>query len=386
MKSYLFEQNVNHCGDIVFEKSLIDSVKGSTPGEWVALENKRDSKKYLAFVNPFRADGRMARVVCELASITTPELYIEERLNAAIDLRQKYFKDQGARLFFGSSDGIPGLVIDQFKNVIVIQFHMLGPLVQRETIERVIKKRYPNQNVAMSAKPESGEEMISLESHFPAEIKIEEQGIEYTVEREKFQKTGFYYDHRLNRKKLFNFFSERDLVPHKVLDLYSYLGSWGAPFHRYLGSNVTFVDQANLDSEFACFFDRYSNAQASHFVRSNVSAFLDQAPEQFEYDLVICDPPAFKKGQDKKREALLGYDSLMKKIVPRLKPGSLLAFSSCTHGVIHQDLDQCVQKYADKSKKKMQLIDLGLQDLDHPMTGFSDKSNYIKYLLYICKE
>lgn len=386
MKSYLFEQNVNHCGDIVFEKSLIDSVKGSTPGEWVTLENKKDSKKYLAFINPFRSDGRMGRVVCELAKVTTPESYIEDRLNKAIDLRQRYFKDQGARLFFGSSDGIPGLVIDQFKNVIVIQFHMLGPLSQRETIERVVRKRFSDQAVALSTKPESGEEMISLESHFPPEIIIEEQGIEFIVEREKFQKTGFYYDHRLNRKKLFNFFSERDLAPQKVLDLYSYLGSWGAPFHRYLGSSVVFVDQANLESEFTSFFDRYSNAQGSHFVRANVSTFLDLVPAQFEYDLVICDPPAFKKGQDKKREALQGYDSLMKKIVPRLKPGSLLAFSSCTHGVAHQELDQCVQKYAQKCEKKMQLVDIGLQDLDHPMSGLGDKSNYIKYLLYLCKE
>lgn len=385
MKNFLFEQNVNHCGDIVFEKSIVGALKSCTPGEWVILENKKNNLKFLAFVNPFRTDGRVARIITTDLTQSVPE-YIHKKISQAILWRKKLLPNQSARLFFGSSDGIPGLVIDRFENVLVIQYHMLGALAWRGPIATLVAKEFPDVTICESTKPEAGEEMIQLESNYPAVIKIKEQGIDYEINSEKFQKTGFYYDHRSNRKKLFNFYSERDLRPSKVLDLYSYLGAWGAPFHRYQQSSVTFVDQANLDEEFDSFFQRYGNEQGSKFVRSSTATFLEQCSDICDYDLIICDPPAFKKGQDKKKEAMLGYESLMKKIIPKLKKGSMLAFSSCTHGISHSDLDSSMGRISQKENRVMQLLDVGVQDADHPMSSLTDKSMYIKYLLYMCKE
>jgi len=384
VKNYVFDQIVNQCGDIVFEKSIEGVLKSATPGEWVSLESKKSNKSYIGYANPFRTDGRVVRIVCERYAAFDANGYVAKKVSSAIEFRQKFLGEKGARLFFGSSDGIPGLVIDKFKNVIVIQYHMLGVLAVREAILSVLGQYYPDMKLCESAKPESGEEMQAMECVFPEFIEIEEQGIDYRISRERFQKTGFYYDHRSNRTRLFNFYKSKSITPTKVLDLYSYLGSWSVPFHYYLGSSITCVDQADLELEFKQIFSRYPTSTKSRFVRSSVSKYLDEVSEEF--DLIICDPPAFKKGQDKKREALNGYDSLVKKIVPKLKVGSGFAFSSCTHGIEHKDLDALVSKAAHRVGKKLQLVDMGLQDIDHPMMSLNDKSMYIKYLLYICKE
>ncbi len=386
MKNYNFDQNASQSGDIVFEKSIAGSIKSSTPGEWCVLKNSRTGTEYLSFLNPFRTDGKVARLVGELRPGLTPESYVELCIKNAIDLRQRYLPNQGGRLFFGSSDGVPGLVIDKFENVIIVQYHLLGAQKMGEVIKNSITKAFPELVICENAKPEPGEDLIAIDPQYPEQIVIKEQEIEYTISKERFQKTGFYYDHRANRIKLFEFFKKKGIAPRLVLDLFSYLGSWSIPFHCYLKSTVHCVDQADLSQEFDNLFERYGNESRSEFIRSNVTKYLDGLDQCTDYDLIICDPPAFKKGQDKKKEALLGYEGLVKRIVPRLRPGAVFAFSSCTHGIDHKDLDQVVNKIASKNSRRLQLVDIGLQDIDHPMTGLGDKSMYIKYLLYICKE
>lgn len=386
MKRYDFEQNAGQSGDIVFEKSIDGSVKGATPGEWVVLVNKKTKEQNLGFINPFRTDGKVARIVGSYESGVSVEGFVEARLMAAQKLRDQFLPNQSGRLFFGSSDGIPGLVIDKFENLIIVQYHMLGAQKISSLILKHLKKLYPEITICENTKPEPGEELLAVEAIYPDRIIIKEQGIEYSISKDRFQKTGFYYDHRANRTRLFEFFQKRGLRPKRVLDLYSYLGSWSAPFHCHLGSQIHCIDQADLEQDFNEFFERYENKSESEFIRSNVTKYLDSVKDSHEYDLIICDPPAFKKGQDKKKEALLGYEGLVKRIVPMLKAGSAFAFSSCTHGINHQDLDSLVTKIATRTNKKIQLVDIGLQDIDHPMTSLSDKSMYIKYLLYICKE
>ncbi len=385
MKRYNFEQNASQSGDIVFEKSIEGSIKSSTPGEWGILVNKRSAKEYLAHFNPFRTDGKVARLVSEYKG-RDGQAHVEASLLEAIQYRRKYLPEQSGRLFFGSSDGIPGLVIDQFENLIIVQYHLLGAQRMGSTILKVLAQEFPALLICESVKPEPGEDLLAVTPTYPERIIIKEQAVEYSIGRERFQKTGFYYDHRANRTRLFEFFKKRNFKPEKVLDLYSYLGSWSIPFHCHLGSQVHCVDQADLENDFDELFSTYGNVPGSKFIRSNVTKYLDELKDDNEYDLIICDPPAFKKGQDKKREALLGYEGLVKRILPRLKPGTLFAFSSCTHGIDHKDLDLLVLKNSSKYSKKLQLVDIGLQDIDHPMTSLSDKSMYIKYLLYICKE
>lgn len=386
MKRYNFDQNASQSGDIIFEKSIEGSLKSATPGEWGVLKNIRTAGEYLCFFNPFRTDGRAVRLVSEYKSGMSAESYVETSIKKAIDFRERYLPGHAARLFFGSSDGIPGLVVDKFENVIVVQYHLLGAQKMGEIIKRVLAESFPEFAICESVKPEPGEELLAVNPQYPERIVIKEQEVEYTISKDRFQKTGFYYDHRANRIKLFEFFKKKNIRLSLVLDLYSYLGSWSIPFHCHLNSTVHCVDQADLASDFEDLFKRYGNEVGSEFIRSNVTKYLDALKDDSQYDLIICDPPAFKKGQDKKREALLGYEGLVKRIVPRLKKGSAFAFSSCTHGVDHKDLDQLVGKVALKSSKRLQLVDIGLQDVDHPMTGLGDKSMYIKYLLYICKE
>jgi 23S rRNA (cytosine1962-C5)-methyltransferase len=118
-------------------------------------------------------------------------------------------------------------------------------------------------------------------------------------------------------------------------------------------------------------------------VRGDVFKYLDQAlVENKKFDVIVSDPPAFTKSEKNKVTALQGYEKLHMKSMKLLNDQGIMVVASCTHYASFEELDKTVQDAAFRNGQKIQLLDLGGQGFDHPMTGLKDKSFYIKYLVY----
>jgi 23S rRNA (cytosine1962-C5)-methyltransferase len=167
------------------------------------------------------------------------------------------------------------------------------------------------------------------------------------------------------------------------LDLFSYVGSWGLHLLAAGVTFVEFVDQGQMRSAIEDNLELNKFSNRGNFIRSDVFKFLDQALVQNKkYDIIVSDPPAFTKSEKNKMAALQGYEKLHMKAMKLLNNEAVMVVASCTHYVNYEELDKTVQDAAFRNGQSIQLLDLGGQGFDHPMTGLRDKSFYIKYLVY----
>src|SRR5690606_32701160 len=147
---------------------------------------------------------------------------------------------------------------------------------------------------------------------------------------------------------------------------------------------VSFVDQGDFAEEVNCTLKLNGFEGQGEYLRSDVFKFLDESIKtRRKFDLVLCDPPAFAKSAQQKSQALEGYSKLHRKVFKLLSSGSIVAFSSCTHYVSHEEFQKNIQDASFKENRKIQLIYSGMQGFDHPVTSLYERSNYIKSYFYI---
>jgi 23S rRNA (cytosine1962-C5)-methyltransferase len=198
------------------------------------------------------------------------------------------------------------------------------------------------------------------------------------------QKIGFYYDHRENRYQLTQILNRLNYKYENALDLFSYVGAWGMAALKSGAKNATFVDQGDFNIEIDVGLELNGFKGQGRYLRSDVFKFLDEEiRNKNEYDLILCDPPAFAKSYQQKNQALEGYSKLHRKVFKAAKAGALIAFSSCTHYVTHDEFQKNISEAALKESKKIQLLYSGIQGWDHPVSSQLDKSNYIKCYFYL---
>ena len=186
-----------------------------------------------------------------------------------------------------------------------------------------------------------------------------------------------------NRSRLKSLLLRLNVKKDKGLDLFSYVGSWGLHLLSAGVGNVEFVDQGQMQMAIEKNLELNEFAGRGQFVRGDVFKYLDQAlAENKKFDVIVSDPPAFTKSEKNKVTALQGYEKLHMKSMKLLNDQGIMVVASCTHYASFEELDKTVQDAAFRNGQKIQLLDLGGQGFDHPMTGLKDKSFYIKYLVY----
>jgi 23S rRNA (cytosine1962-C5)-methyltransferase len=211
-----------------------------------------------------------------------------------------------------------------------------------------------------------------------------ENGLTYHLPAEVIQKVGFYYDHRENRLQLRALLSRLGRVPERGVDLFCYAGSWGMNALKAGVRSMDFVDQGNFDETVLAALKHNGLGDTGAFHRGDVFKFLDDAVTSGKrYDLIICDPPAFAKSSLQKSQALDGYSKLHRKVLKAAAPGAVLALSSCTHYVDHDEFQKNVLDAAHRENKKVQLLYCGMQGWDHPVEYLGDRGNYIKSYFFI---
>lgn len=370
----------------LFYQDIETSIRKFTPGEWCYFADSRKERYFLGFLNPFVENNRPCARLIEQVFETKPlneQDVLERFLNEAVIKRKMFFNGvANTRVVYGASDNLPGLIVDAYQEVIIIQINTAGIDRHREYLHNYFEKLGDFKVLFLDNKEyRKGEMLPEFEQEdLAGTLKILENNINYEIRPEVLQKIGFYFDHRLNRAraaKLLSYLNGKT----SCLDLFSYVGAWGMNLLAHGASNVDFVDQGDFSYEIEQNLKINKFEGQGSFFRDNVFTFMKNLKGK-KYDLICSDPPAFCKSKREAARAREGYVKLHSLCLDSLNLGGIFVACSCTHYVSHAEFQDSVVKAATKSKRSIQLIDVGMQSFDHPIKTLESKNSYLKYYAY----
>lgn len=353
------------------------------PGALVQVQDSRNQFVGRAYVNP--ATLISARILSRLPSQPIDARFFDERLRRAAALRERLHPRPYWRWVYGESDGLPGLVLDRFGDLVVGQVATLGMERLKGEVEAAVR-RVLDPRVFVWKNDSGARALEGLDASFevcwgdaPESVEVVEtladgRDLRHGAALAAGQKTGWFYDQAANRAALPRFLPRGA----RVLDVCSYAGAWGVTALAAGASSATCVDasQAALDRAAA-------NARANGFevgVRRgdafDVLAAL--AAEGERYDAVIVDPPAFIKRRKEFPQGLAAYRRLNQLALRLLERDGLLVSCSCSWHLGADDLLGAIQAGARHVDRFVQMLQAGGQSPDHPVHPAIPETRYLK--------
>jgi 23S rRNA (cytosine1962-C5)-methyltransferase len=354
------------------------------PGDPCAIVDHRDKPIGVGYVNPNSLIA--ARLVVRGLEHALDRSLIVHRLKVRLALRERLFPERYCRLVFGESDGLPGLVIDRYGDVLVAQNTTAGmERLKDEITEAVVKVLKPRQLWWKNdGSIRALEQLTSYADlgygEYGGETLAREGGLEFRIDPVGGQKTGWFYDQRENRDQL-----ARLVAGRRVLDVFSYLGGWGLRAAAAGASEVVCVD-ASAPAVEATLHNAARNGLADRVTAVRADAFehlkaLREARERF--DVVILDPPAFIKRRKDMKEGRLAYRRLNELGMQVLERDGILITCSCSHHLPCAALLEAVQQGARHLDRQVQALVALQQGPDHPVHPAIPETDYLKG--FICR-
>lgn len=314
-----------------------------------------------------------------------PILALGELLEKALNLRENFFDPSltnAYRLVNGEGDGIPGLVVDQYDDALVIQSGTLGiDLLKGEIVSFFVKKNRWNKifekSTGSSRKEEGLPDSIGvLYGEDNQEIIIKENGIKFSVKWREGQKTGFFLDQR-EMRELIRAHSHQK----RVLNCFSYSGGFTA---YALAGGAIKCDSVDISSSAIEMVKR--NLELNHFdtkdhsdIATDAFKFLTQDP--LDYDLIILDPPAFAKKKQDIAQASKGYREINTQVLKKIPSNSFLLTCSCSYYIDEALFQTILFQAAKTAKREVKIVSKHRVGLDHPINLYHRESSYLKSLL-----
>lgn len=318
------------------------------------------------------------------------EAFLKMRVKNAWEYRKTTVDTSSCRIIFGEADFLPGLVIDKYEDVLVVECLALGMEQFKEIIVNFLKEILAEDGIKIrgvyerSDANERTKEGLSkvkgfIGDAFDTNVEIVENGVHYMVDVANGQKTGFFLDQKYNRLAM-----QRICKGKKVLDCFTHMGTFA------LNAGIAgAVDVTGLDiSEYAV-SQAEANARLNHlennvhFRQANV---LDEIPKLAQagekYDVVILDPPAFTKSREATKNAIKGYREINMKGLKLVKDGGYLATCSCSHFMTQDLLAKTVKEAAKATHKRLRQVEFRTQAPDHPILWAADESYYLKFYIF----
>jgi 23S rRNA (cytosine1962-C5)-methyltransferase len=306
-----------------------------------------------------------------------------EQLRSALELRQALFPGETAwRWIHGESDGIPGVVIDRFDDVIAAQITTLGMEQRRDALLAAIRDVLPSLRGAVLRNDVKVRELEGLEQgrevwfgDVPDAVTIREGDVRYVVSPLGGQKTGHFFDQRLNRE-----FAAPLCRGRRVLDVYSNSGGWGLHALHAGATQAVFVDK----SADACALVERNLAENGFADRGVIvqdegrRALMELVAQGQRFGAVVLDPPAFAKTRKAAGAALKGYREINALGLQLVEPGGFLFTSSCSHHIVEDRLLEAINDAARETGKTLRLVRRGEQGPDHPVLPAMPESRYLK--------
>lgn len=321
--------------------------------------------------------------------------FIRMRVQAAWDYRKKVVNTDSCRIIFGEADFLPGIVIDKFSDVLVVQSLALGiDRLKQEILDElveILKKDGINirgiyERSDAKVRENEGMERIKgfIGEPFDTKVEILENGVKYIVDIAEGQKTGFFLDQKYNREAIKKLCKDA-----RVLDCFTHTGSFALNAGLAGASEVTGVDASALGVSQAEENAVLNGLQDRvHFICEDVFELLPKLEGQGElYDVVILDPPAFTKSRNSVKNAIKGYREINLRALKLIKDGGFLATCSCSHFMKPELFAETIGQAAKSARKRLRQVEYRTQAPDHPILWAADESYYLKfYIFQVCEE
>ena len=357
-------------------------LRGLEPGSLARLTDAQGKLLAMGYANPHSLIA--FRVLSRDPHTRIDQGFFEHRLAAALALRNQRFAQPFYRLVHGEGDGLPGLIIDRFGAHWVLQLNTAGMQGQQDVLIAALRAVAPVESVVLrndsGAREQEGlaREVVVAFGSPPEQVEIEENGARFRVPLLQGQKTGWFYDHRLNRAALLHYVHGA-----RVLDGFSYLGAWGIPAALAGAESVLCVDGS------AEALKGVEQNAALNGVADRVSTQVGNAFEVFKqlvdagerFDVVIVDPPAFIKSKKDETQGREAYRRIFRLAMQQLVPGGLLSASSCSHHLSAAELERLLLDDARKLGREIALLERGGQGPDHPIHLAIPETAYLKSAL-----
>ena len=310
--------------------------------------------------------------------------FFHKKIKDAWDYRQQLGYVENCRLVFGEADGIPALIIDKFNDYFVLQTLSLGIEKWKESIVAAIneifkpKGIFERNDVPVRELEGMVQQKGFLSNEFPTEIMIQENGLQFYVDIENGQKTGYFLDQQDNRRAIKNLVQGAD-----VLGAFTYTGTFEIHAAHYGAKSVLGIDisenavaQANKNAVLN---------QLDHIVKFEAMNAFDVlkkwGKEGRKYDVVMLDPPAFTKSRNNIDKAVTGYKEINLRGMQMIRSGGFLVTSSCTNLVSPELFLETIQMAAWDAKKRIRQVTYQTQSSDHPIIWGMENTHYLKFLI-----
>lgn len=316
--------------------------------------------------------------------------FLRMRLKNAWDYRKKTVDTDSCRIVFGEADFLPGLVIDKFRDVLVVQSLALGIDCLKEKFISILKDILLEDGICIrgvyersdaKVRKKEGMECVKgfLGEEFDTNVEIEENGVKYYVDVRDGQKTGFFLDQKYNRRAI-----RRLCEGAKVLDCFTHTGSFALNAGQARATSVLGIDaselavkQAQKNAELNGLSDRVSFECADVFEKLPA---LQEQGEQF--DVVILDPPAFAKSRTSVKNAVKGYREINMRGIKLVRDGGYLATCSCSHFMNYDLFTKTIAQAAKSVHRRLRQVEFRTQAPDHPILWAAGESYYLKFYIF----
>ena len=318
------------------------------------------------------------------------ESFFQMRLQNAWNYRKDTVDTSSCRLVFGEADFLPGIVIDKYEDVLVMECLTLGMERYKEQLANLMKQILQKDGIQIrgvyerSDAKEREKEGLSrvkgfIGAEFDTNVEITENGVRYMVDVVNGQKTGFFLDQKYNRLAI-----QKLCKGKRVLDCFTHMGTFALNAGIAGASEVTGLDISEFAVEQAT--ENAKRNSLSDTVTFRAANVLDELPKLAaageKYDVVILDPPAFTKSRQATKNAIKGYREINMKGLKLVKDGGYLATCSCSHFMTQELLAKTIREAARATHKRLRQVEFRTQAADHPILWAAGESYYLKFFIF----
>ena len=348
------------------------------PGSIVEIVNSSRQSLGMGFYN-----GHSRTALRKLSSevLTDPDTFIQNKIDLAIESREKTLalsKNSNAfRLLNSEGDGLSGLIVDKFNNVIVIEYYSAAMFRVRKKIEESLLKNYPNSTLYFYAEKriQKQESFDLWEREIPSPVTIVENGVKFEVHPGTKHKTGFFLDQRENRKALSEVSAGKT-----VLDLCCHSGGFSVYAMTLGGAKSSLGVDYDAEAIEIAKKNAVLNGIASEFQVGDIFEWFKENERKEAYDVVVLDPPRQTRSAEEVPLALRRYFKMNTEAMRKLKPKGLLVSCSCTGRVSEAQFVEVVTEAARSLNRKLKILRVTGAGSDHPWTKEHLAGKYLKVL------
>lgn len=346
------------------------------PGDLTVVRDAYGKPVGTAYVNP----GSLicARILTSDAKATIDSEWWAGRIRRALALREQVYPTAHYRLVYGESDGCPGLVVDRYGDVLVAQLNTAGIVKMRgdvvAALQDVIKPRGILLRSAGSVRQIEGiDEFDEAVGDVPDVADVEEENAVFSAPLRKGQKTGYFFDQRDNRSRL-----ARYVAGKRVLDMYSYIGSWGVRAARFGASEVTCSDSSQLALDYANANAERNGVRIETQMGDATEVLSSLAQDGRRFDVVIVDPPALIKRRKDVAAGQAHYERLNRLAFNVLAPDGILVSCSCSHHLEPAMLQRAILGASKDTGRRAKILEKHAHAPDHPIHPAMPETEYLK--------